>query len=337
MVECRALMAGLVVTALGQALPEKRVGDLKGGANHVYLSGPARAGGMFLMYEYPTGGTGASLGVDGNHGARAFPEGDFNAVWATEVVEAQCPIQVVSYAIRDGSCGDGQFRGGCGIRRELRVLSDKASLSVLADKCVIPPFGVSSGTSGAANRFVVVRDGQEVHPSPVPGKVGDFPLRRGDIVRIETAGGGGYGDPIERDPARVRADVALGYLDADRARRRYGLVLKPNGAVDEQATGQARRRLSADRVMVTLRASATDAYEGSRRCISISAAVAGRLAVAEGGLVELVASTCGATLRGWAKLEGRGNDLTIGPLGLAVLGAETGTAVEIRAVAANPA
>lgn len=335
MVECRALMAGLVVMALGQALPHKRVGDLKGGANHVYLSGAASSG-MFLMYEYPTGGTGASLGIDGNHGTRAFPEGDFNAVWAAEVVEAQCPIQVERYGIRDGSCGDGEFRGGCGIRRDLRVLNDKASLSVLADKCVIPPFGVSSGKGGAANRFVVLRDGREIEPSPVPGKVGDFPLRRGDVVRIETAGGGGYGDPTRRDPGKVQADVVLGYLTTDQARRRYGVVLEAGGSVDEKATDDQRRSIAAGRVMVALRSSDADEHEGSRRCLHISPEIAARLEIANGDLVELVASTCGAALRGWAKVDGPGSDLPMGPMGMAILGATPGTLVEIRAVAANP-
>ena len=76
MAECRALMCGLVVSALGQALPEKRVGDLKGGANHVYVSGPLRdRDGIFLFYEYPAAGTGATGRTDGNHAVRAFPRG----------------------------------------------------------------------------------------------------------------------------------------------------------------------------------------------------------------------------------------------------------------------
>ena len=146
MVECRALMCGLVVSALGQALPEKRVGDLKGGGNHVYVSGPhPERDDIFLLYEYPAGGTGATGRTDGNHAVRAFPEGDFNVVQSVEIVEAQCPLRVESYGLREGSCGDGEFRGGLGLRRNVRVLTGGASLSVLADKNVIPPFGVAGG------------------------------------------------------------------------------------------------------------------------------------------------------------------------------------------------
>ena len=178
MVECRALMCGLVVSALGQALPERRVGDLKGGGNHVYVSGPHPGrDGIFLLYEYPAAGTGATGRTDGSHGVRAFPEGDFNTVQPAEVIEAQCPVRIESYGLREGSCGDGEFRGGLGVRRDVRVLAGEASLSVLADKNIIPPFGVAGGVSGAANRFTVVRGGETVEPSPVPGKVGGFPLQ----------------------------------------------------------------------------------------------------------------------------------------------------------------
>ena len=205
MVECRAIMVALMVSALGQALPDRLIGDLKGGANHVYLSGPRPStdgskAGIFLLYEYPAGGTGATGNADGNHVVRAFPEGDFNTVQAVEIVEMQCPVRIEHYGIREGSCGDGKFRGGCGMRRDIRILADEASLSVLADHAIIPPFGVAGGHSGAHNRFVVVRDGEVIQPSPVPGKVGGFKLRKDDIVRVELAGGGGYGDPLDRDP-----------------------------------------------------------------------------------------------------------------------------------------
>ena len=208
MVECRAVMIAAMVSALGQAVPEKLVGDLKGGANHVYISGPRpiRGGGssgLFLLYEYPAGGTGATREGDGNHVVRAYPEGDFNVVQAAEIAEMQCPVRIEQYGLREDSSGDGEHRGGCGMRRDIRVLVDGASLSVLADHAVIPPFGVAGGRSGAANRFVVIRDGETIEPSPVPGKVGGFKLKAGDIVRLESSGGGGHGDPVRRDPEAV--------------------------------------------------------------------------------------------------------------------------------------
>ena len=103
------------------------------------------------------------------------------------------------------------------MRRDIRILGDGASLSVLGDHAIIPPFGVAGAHSGAKNRFTVIRDGEVIQPSPVPGKVGGFPLRKGDIVRLESSGGGGYGDPLARDPLRVERDVHLGYLGKERA------------------------------------------------------------------------------------------------------------------------
>ena len=115
MVECRALMCGLVVSALGQALPERRVGDLKGGGNHVYVSGPHPGrDGIFLLYEYPAAGTGATGRTDGSHGVRAFPEGDFNTVQPAEVIEAQCPVRIESYGLREARAATASFGAGSG-------------------------------------------------------------------------------------------------------------------------------------------------------------------------------------------------------------------------------
>ena len=336
MAECRALMCGLVVSALGQALPEKRVGDLKGGANHVYLSGPQRdRDDIFLFYEYPAAGTGGTSRTDGNHAVRAFPEGDFNAVQSAEVVEAQCPLRIESHGLREGSCGDGEFRGGLGLRRDVRILGEAASLSVLGDKNIIPPFGVAGGVGGAANRFTVIRDGKTVEPSPIPGKVGDFALERGDVVRMETSGGGGYGDPLARAPERVRDDVALGYLDRDQARERYGVVIGAGGDVDATATRSQRARLGAAREFAAVTVSNESDLDGPRRRIRLPGEIAGRLDIESGGLVEVTTPDCGAALRGWAEIAHRA-DLALSAEALAALGAKAGDTVEVRAVHVAP-
>ena len=334
MAECRAVMVAMMVSALGQAIPERLVGDLKGGANHVYMSGPRGEGdGIFLLYEYPAGGTGATRGADGNHAVRAFPEGDFNVVQAAEIAEAQCPVRIESYGLRDGSCGDGEFRGGCGMQREVRMLNDGASLSVLSDHAVIPPFGVATGGAGAANRFVVIRDGQEIEPSPVPGKVGGFPLLKGDIVRMQSSGGGGYGDATARDPQKVSDDVRLQYLTEEQARLRYGVVLDARGQVAQAGTEACRRQLRADRVTVPFELANEDDVDGTRRRIGLSAEGAARLNVADRELVEITAAGSGASLRGWVRLGAEGEALRLGPTGLAALGAQSGQAVEVRSLA----
>jgi N-methylhydantoinase B len=337
MVECRALMVALMVSALGLAIPERLIGDLKGGANHVYMSGPRPSSdgskaGLFLLYEYPAGGTGATSTHDGNHVVRAFPEGDFNTVQAAEVVEMQCPVRVEHYGIREGSCGDGMFRGGCGMRRDIRILVDDASLSVLADHAIIPPFGVAGGHSGALNSFVVLRDGKVITPSPIAGKVGAFKLAKGDILRIESSGGGGYGDPLDREPARVAQDVHLGYLNIDDALNRYGVVVTLNGEIDASATAEARVRLRAERIKLTIEPAGADAFDGARRRIHLPRTVIERLGLTDGDLLELATATSGAALRGWVRSAEVGDKVSLGPIGRAVLGVDAGGAVEVRAV-----
>jgi N-methylhydantoinase B len=122
--------------------------------------------------------------------------------------------------MRQDSGGDGKRRGGLGLRREIRVLSEEASLSVLSDKNIIPPFGVLGGFSGAPNRFTVIRKGQSISPSQFPGKVTRFPLERGDVVVMESSGGGGYGDPLERDPERIEKDLGEGLITKEKAETR---------------------------------------------------------------------------------------------------------------------
>ena len=340
MAECRAIMVALMVSALGQALPKKLVGDLKGGANHVYMSGSqpgaaAEKAGIFLLYEYPAGGTGATATADGNHVVRAFPEGDFNVVQAAEIAEMQCPIRIEHYGLREDSAGDGEFRGGCGMRRDIRILGDGASLSVLADHAIIPPFGVAGAHGGAANRFIVIRDGKIIQPSPVPGKVGGFPLRNGDIVRLESSGGGGYGDPLDRDPTKVKRDVHLGYLDLIRAKERYGVVLDEVGAVDKTATQAERERARANRLMLPVALANEDEIDGTRRRITLSAKTAHNLGVSEGDLIELCHRDGAAALRGWTHIGDSDDTLHLGPLGIAALGAAPGDAVQIRALGAD--
>ncbi|MGH6885085.1 MAG: hydantoinase B/oxoprolinase family protein, partial [Geminicoccales bacterium] len=225
--EVRRAVEGLVMGALGRIVPERLIGDLKGASNITSVSGrdPGRGGRAFTFVEFPAGGTGAWAGADGNNTVRNFAEGDLSSVHPVEAVEASYPLRALRSALRVGSGGDGRRRGGLGIEREILVLAPDAVLSVLSDKNIIPPYGVHGGMSGAPNRFTVRRDGREIEPSALPGKVTRFPLRAGDVVLIRTAGGGGWGDPLEREPERALADLRFGYLPDETARDVYGIVV----------------------------------------------------------------------------------------------------------------
>lgn len=328
MAEVKALLDSLMVAALGQAMPEMIAGGLKGGANHTLIGGNDPKWGSYLFYEYPAGGTGASKELDGGTVVRAFPEGDFNSVQSIEVVESSLPLRVESYGIRENSCGDGKNRGGFGMRRCIRVLSNHASLSVLSERNVIPPYGVMGGGAGAPNRFTVRRDGHLVEPSEYPGKVAGFALREDDILVMETAGGGGYGDPLERDPDKVLKDVSIGYLSAEDALQRYGVAITKDGRVDAERTRKKRDEIRSSRVRLPLQLVNADLFNGFQRLFELPRTAADKLSAAEGALLEIVTGQ-GASLRGWARII-EGSALRVDASTLALLAGEAGDQVEVR-------
>jgi N-methylhydantoinase B len=337
MAEVKFLIDSVVAAAMSQAVPEMSVGDLKGGANHIHISGLREDGRTWIHYEWPAGGTGASSGTDGSNAVRSYNEGDFNSIQSAETVEAQYPLRVERCEVREGACGDGEARGGFGLRRDVRILCDSATLSVLSEKNVIPPYGVAGGSNGAANRFVVLRGDEIIEPSDVPGKVSGFVLRPGDIVREETAGGGGAGDPLKRNPALVAEDVRVGYLSAEQAKVRFGVMIDDSGDIDTAATEKQRQELASARIEMDTRASNADEYDGPKRTFPVPSGLASRLSVSNGDMIELRAPGA-VPLRGWASIieDQEANSLSLGPRARDLLRIEPGDPVEVRAVYAAP-
>ena len=209
-------------------------------AAYVILLIRGQAGGRpFLLSD--------GLGV--GYGAR--PDGDgLDAVYfvaqenyPVEFLELGYPVLLNTYGINRDSGGPGAHRGGCGIVREYRILADDAVLAVRMDGVTNPPWGAAGGLPGGAPR-AVVNLGQPDERLLAPLSDGNR-LRRGDILRIETGGGGGRGHPFERDSMLVLRDVADGYVSTEAAHRLYGVVIR-GGAVDRQATEAARGRERAD-------------------------------------------------------------------------------------------
>jgi N-methylhydantoinase B len=332
MVEVKYCVESAVMGALARAVSGKVTGDLKGGGNHCYVGGPTpgRAG-TFIFYEYPAAGTGAYEGGDGNNAVRAFTESDITTIQPVEAIEQKYPLRVESCALRVGSGGPGRWRGGLGLVREVRVLAPDAQLSVLAEKGVLPPYGVCGGGAGAPNRFHVRRGDATIEPSPLPGKVSGFPLVVGDVVIMETSGGGGYGDPLDRDPANVARDVAEGTVGRAIAEVAYGVVFDGE-AVDVAATRARRRALDTARVSVDLYP--TDALDETRVSgIVLSRAMSDRLTARVGTVLELV-DPLGAPLRVWVSAiaddrHGRG---LVSAATLRMLGLGAGARVQIRAL-----
>lgn len=329
--EVRRALEGLIMGALGMADPERCVGDLKGASNITTIGGfDPRRGRSFAFVEFPAGGTGAWRGADGNNAVRNFAEGDLSSIQPVEAIESVYPLRVERSILREGSGGDGERRGGLGLQREIRVLCEDAALSVLSDRNTIPPYGVRQGWGGAPNRFSVAREGKEIAPSHLPGKVTGFKMRRDDVLVMCTAGGGGLGDPLDRDPGDVANDVRYGYISADKARDTYGVVTSASG-VDEAETFARRQRLRAQRTHLACGLLDGPEFTENRRIAALSTRTAARLHLAPGMLIE-VPSPLGPSLRAWITTDDNLPDdiCALGPSGLATLGIRAGARIWIR-------
>jgi N-methylhydantoinase B len=138
------------------------------------------------------------------------------------------------------SGGAGEFRGGLGIRREYVNLAD-ARFSIRSSKHIIPPLGAAGGGEGRTGDIIINPDTDaEKH---LPTRYADYPLKAGDVFRLDTPGGGGLGDARKRDPAKVLADVIEGYVSPECAKSDYGVIVTRNGRdwhIDETATAKLR-------------------------------------------------------------------------------------------------
>ena len=166
------------------------------------------------------------------------------ACQSIEVIEGENPLQVVSYEFLTDRAGPGQFRGGAPYRREYEFLEREAVLQVRSDRRDFRPYGLYRGQPGRASLNILNPDGE----ARVLDSKLIMNLARGDVFRHELAGGGGWGDPLERDPARVLEDARNGFVSCDGAKSDYGVVIRTDGwEVDESATLERRRRMRSAR------------------------------------------------------------------------------------------
>lgn len=226
MMRVLAALNGLVSVAGGEA-PAAH-------AAYVIMLLRGTAGGKpFLMSD----------GIGVGYGARAFADG-IDAVYfvaqenyPVEFLELEYPIRLTQYGMHRDSGGPGRFRGGCGIVRQYEVLAEEAVLAVRIDGVENPPWGAAGGMSGRPGR-VVLNPGTPQERVLKPLSDGNKVVR-GDVLRIETGGGGGRGHPFDRPPEAVLADVLGGMVSQAAAANDYGVVIH-DGAVDAAAT-EARR------------------------------------------------------------------------------------------------
>lgn len=180
-----------------------------------------------------------SDGIGVGYGARATADG-IDAVYfvaqenyPVEFLEQSYPVRLLRYGINRDSGGPGKFRGGAGVVREYEVLAEYAVLSMRIDSVVNPPWGVAGGMHGGTGR-AIVNPGTPREQKLAPLSDGTV-LRRGDILLLETGGGGGHGDPFHRPAQHVLQDVRDGFVSVEAARRDYGVAILDN-MLDEAGT-----------------------------------------------------------------------------------------------------
>jgi N-methylhydantoinase B len=203
------------------------------------ISGHDPEGRRFILVEPQAGGWGAGKDKDGESGLVPVGDGE-TYIMPVEVCEGRYPILVERYAFNIQEAGAGRFRGGFGLIRDYRILNDSAILTATFGRHRYPPWGAESGGEGSVNGVEVIRSGAD-RPEVWSGKLARYPLEKGDVVRLKTGTGGGYGSALDRDPKLVRRDVLNGFLSIEQARRIYGVVLEEKSKeVDLGATKQLR-------------------------------------------------------------------------------------------------
>jgi N-methylhydantoinase B len=212
----------------------------QGSSNNLFIAGRDADGERYVLYEYPEGGWGGMEGKDGLSAVFSIVGNTINI--PAEVVEMRFPIRLDRYELRRDSAGAGRYRGGLGVRREYRVLSPEAELSIVGNRCKVPPWGLYGGLPGDRAAYVI-NCGQSDERAASPrflSKGSMIPLERGDVVCQLTAGGGGYGDPLARDPHQVLQDVRLGYVSRESAERDYGVLVTQDLELELEGTAALR-------------------------------------------------------------------------------------------------
>ncbi len=210
----------LIWRALAPHLPERLGAGHMASVVGTILAGPhADTGDFVVLVEPEAGGWGANPSADGNVGQFCSLDGE-TFVTQAEIAEARFGLRVERYALDPIGAGAGRTRGGPGCIREYRVLRDGWVVTSTAGRHAYPVWGLHGGHEGSTNHVDVVRADGTVTRF---GKVARHPLAAGDLVRIVTATGGGYGDPRERDPEAVAEDVRNGFATAEEARDVYGV------------------------------------------------------------------------------------------------------------------
>ncbi|WP_025850505.1 hydantoinase B/oxoprolinase family protein [Paenibacillus ehimensis] len=230
----------VILGALAQVAPDRVLAACNSVVTSAIFSGTnPKTGNYFVYLETIAGGAGAHSRGDGLSGVQVHMTNTSNL--PVEALEREYPVLVERYQLRTDSGGAGRFRGGLGIQRDFRILSDGMSYTGLGDRHKFAPWGLEGGKSGSPGSFWVSLNGGE--PERLGSKISGISLNKEDLVRVCSPGSGGYGNPYDRPAESVLKDVREGKVSRQAAEADYGVVLVSDSTglrIDEQATAERR-------------------------------------------------------------------------------------------------
>ena len=236
-------LLGVLAGVLAKAVDGRMPADQET-IRYTGVYGTDDAGEPYLMREVLGGGSGGRYYADGEDTIHVVPD---SRNLPTEFTESRFPFLVERLGLARDSGGAGEFRGGLGYEKHIRMLRDASFMSI-ADRSILSCWGVKGGRAGRS--FSVVVDPGGPRERELEGLVDDEPVRAGEVIRIRTTGGGGWGDPLDRATGAVARDVRWGKVSLAAAQADYGVVLQgpaEEPVVDEDGTRELRTRLRAER------------------------------------------------------------------------------------------
>ena len=233
-------IAEAVFDALVKAIPDRLFAASAGTCGNMGIGGfdPGK-GSQYVMYYFTGGGYGGSADIDGLSNGCSIT--GISKMQPVEVLEQLFPVLFEEFSLAENSAGAGRRRGGFGVQYAIRLRRGSARASFVMDHGRVGPPGALGGHDGKVNEVRITRGGERYVP-PHLSKDQDIELAAGDVIEVRTPGGGGYGDPFEREPELVARDVRRGYFDAAVGVADHGVVLTPEVAVDREATASRRAR-----------------------------------------------------------------------------------------------
>jgi N-methylhydantoinase B len=234
------VLAGVIAKAVDGNMPADQET-----IRYVGFHGVDATGTPYLMREILGGGSGGRYYADGEDTIHVVPD---SSNVPTEVTESRFPFRIERLGLAVDSGGAGRYRGGLGYEKHYRMLVD-ADFMCIADRSILSCWGVKGGKAGKPFRVTIDPGGP--NEREVEGLVDAAPVRAGEIIRVRTTGGGGWGDPLDRPVAEVARDVRWGKVSVAGARDDYGVVLDPDAdgdvIVDGPATDEVRAAMRRDR------------------------------------------------------------------------------------------